>query len=62
MEPAIDLREQLLSRLAGILEDASSVAASAETLSEPAMVEHLRNSLLQASALLAAVEVLDRPS
>ena len=60
MDDTVDLVRALLSQVAGILEDASALAASTSSAVEPAAVAQLQSSLANATELLNAVQALGR--
>lgn len=60
MDDTADLVSALLSQVAGILEDAATLAASTRSAVDPAAVAQLKLSLANATALLDAVQALGR--
>lgn len=60
MDETDNLIGVLLSEVAGILENASVIAASAETASDPAAVTQLERDIADAAVLAAAARVVQR--
>ncbi|RVQ65004.1 hypothetical protein EKN06_14480 [Croceicoccus ponticola] len=58
MHDDTDIAGALLSRVAGILEDVSTVAALRETATDAGAIVAMRRDVADASALLEAVAVL----
>ncbi|MBC2666753.1 hypothetical protein H7F51_14630 [Novosphingobium flavum] len=60
MDERVDQAGILLAIVAGILEDASALAASADTVRDPAGLDAIQRALVDAGTLMAAVRVLVR--